>query len=518
MSLKDSVIQGLKRIAGEANVLSDSEDLYVYSFEQFFNEKRRYPKLDAVVRAITEESIKEVIELARKKRAATFRRSTGNAQDAQARQTLTILVDDVATPQLDALPRTEETETSRDQLEKEIRRAGHGTFRSFSLALKSFFSNLPAQKCLNCQVCSGYCTVTSSFNGIETWSSKGRTLLTRALSSGELQSSPKLIDVLYTCTLCGLCFADCFESTQVRKAIIDARYRLTKNSHTPEMFAATAKNILELGDPGGTPPSKRVAWTENLPQKRVFPSKADVLYWTGCTVSTRTPNVAVAFSNILTQGGVDFTLLGKKEGCCGYVLLATGLSDQAKENATRLIENVKATGAEVLVTTCSGCYYTFTRMYQEMLNIELPCQVLHASQLMERLIREKRIVPQSLGMRVTYHDPCSLGRHSGVYESPRSVMKAVPTLDFFEMQLNKNRARCCGAGGGLWSFNNSVAMNSAVERLARDVTPLGVSALVTACPTCHINLRNASVRKSLGIRVFDLTEIVEPSIAVAPKA
>jgi len=96
-------------------------------------------------------------------------------------------------------------------------------------------------------------------------------------------------------------------------------------------------------------------------------------------------------------------------------------------------------------------------------------------------------------------------------------MNAVPNLDFIEMQFNRNRARCCGAGGGLWSFNNSVATNSAIERLVKDVTPLGVSALVTACPTCHINFRNASVRKSLGIKVYDLMEIVECATAATSK-
>jgi len=96
-------------------------------------------------------------------------------------------------------------------------------------------------------------------------------------------------------------------------------------------------------------------------------------------------------------------------------------------------------------------------------------------------------------------------------------LKAVPDLDLVEMPLIRNRSRCCGAGGGLWSFNNSVATNAAIARFVKDVSPLGVSALATACPTCHINLRNASVRKSLGIKVYDVMEIVESVTATAPK-
>jgi len=517
MPLKTSVIQCLKKILGEANVLTDAEDLYVYSFEQFFSERRRYPKLDAVVRVTSNEQAKDVMELAQRENIEIFRRGTKSNEVLQTKPTLTVLIDDANPPQLTRLLEGEEKELSA-KFEEEIRKAGHGTFRNFAFALKSLFSGLPAQKCLDCQVCSGYCTVAPSLNGVETWSSKGRTLLTRALSTGELQPTPKLVDVLYTCSLCGLCFADCFENTQVRKAIMDARHRLVENRHTPDLFVAAAKNILEVGDPGGTPPSKRVAWTEHLPSKGVFPEKADALYWVGCTTSTRTPNVAIAFDNLLTRAEVDFTSLGEKEGCCGYVLLATGLWNEARQNAIRLVERVKATGAETLVTTCSGCYYTFKNMYPEMLNIELPCQVSHATQYVERLIEERRIIPNSLDMRATYHDPCSLGRHSNVYQSPRNVLKAVPNLDFVEMPLIRNRSRCCGAGGGLWSFNNSVATHSAVERLVKDATPLGVSALVTACPTCHINLRNASVRKSLGIKVYDVMEIVESATVAVPRA
>jgi len=511
MPSRNSLIDGFKRIVGAENVLTDAEDLYVYSFEHFFREKR-CTNLVVIVRAATEEELKKIEELSHDKDVAVVRRSTWKQEkleiDEQEKTTATVLLDDTIQPELRIIGKEKGKERS-SRFQKELEEAGHGTFLNFALALKSLFSSLPAKKCLDCKVCSGYCTVASSFNGIETWSSKGRTLLTRALSTGELQPSRKLVDVLYTCSLCGLCFAQCFESTQVRKAIMDGRHRLAKIKRTPELFNATAKNIFKVGDPSGMPPSKRVAWTERLQKKGAFPKKADVLYWAGCVVSTRTPNVARAMSNVLTRAQVDFALLGEKEGCCGYVLLATGLWNDAKENAVKLIERVKQTEAETLITTCAGCYYTFTRMYPEILDVELPCQVLHASQFVESLIKDRKITPHSLGWKVTYHDPCSLGRHCNVYDSPRSVLKTVPNLDLAEMPLNRNLARCCGAGGGLWSLNNSVAMNSALERLVRDVAPLGVSVLVTACPTCHINFRYASVKKSMGIKVYDLIEIVE---------
>jgi len=504
---RNSLVESFKRIVGAKNVLTDPEDIYVYSFEHFFRE-RRYINLAAIVRVATEKELKKVEECARDTGVAVVRRSSWKQETNEQGKEATVLLDDTLQPELKIIGK-EEGEERSSKLQKELEEAGHGTFRNFALALKSLFFSLPAQKCLNCQVCSGYCTVASSFNGVETWSSKGRTLLTRALSTGQLQPSPKLVDVLYTCSLCGLCFAQCFESTQVRKAIMDTRHRLAEKRHTPELFTTTAKNIFHVGDPSGMPPSKRIAWTERLQKKEVFPNKAEVLYWAGCIVSTRTPNVAKALGNILTRAQVDFTFLGDKEGCCGYVLLASGLWNEAKANAVRLVERVKETRAETLVTPCAGCYYTFTKMYPEILDVELPFQTLHAAQFVESLIKERKITPHILDWRVTYHDPCSLGRHCNVYNSPRNVLKALPNLDFVEMSLNRNLARCCGAGGGLWSFNNSVAMNSALERLVKDVASLGVSALVTACPTCNINFRYASVKKSMGIKVYDLMEIVE---------
>jgi len=508
MPLKRSAIQSLRRTVGDSNTLTDPEDLYVYSFEQFFRQKQ-YPRLEAVIKVNSQRQANEILRLVQKEGIQAFKRSEGEGALKQTTSKAVILIDDVEPPQLEQLLNQAQRKPENSELEHEIQKAGRGSFRNYALALKSFFSHLPSQKCLTCNACSGYCPVSKSFNNVETWSSKGRALLTRALSSGDLPPSPKAIDVVYSCSLCGLCFAPCFEGTQVRKAILDTRHRFAQKKQAPELFKATAKSIHEVGDPSGMPPSKRAAWAQQLPQKGVFLPKASVLYWAGCVASTRTPNTAKAVGNILNRAKVDFTYLGEKEGCCGYVLIASGLWNEAKENALTLIDRLSQTKADTLITTCAGCYYTFTETYPEILGIELPCEVEHATQYVERLINEKRLVPHDLKWSATYHDPCSLGRHSNVYNPPRNVLNAIPRLDFVEMPLSRNRSRCCGAGGGLWSFNNTVSTNCATERLVADVVPLGVSALTTACPTCHINLRNAAARQPHGIKVYDVMEIVE---------
>ena len=506
---KNNIAEDFRQIVGHENVLTDIEDLYVYSYEQFFR-KRQYPKLNVIVRVNSNEQAQQVMELARKEKFTIIHRSTGKVEVFGSARSPIILLDDAVPPKLEILSIAEEKERIAEYA-KEIYRAGHGTFRNVALALKTLFMKMPASRCLECTTCGGYCTVTPSFNGVETWSSKGRALLIRGFSSGELQPSRKLIDVLYTCSLCGLCFAECFEDTQVRKAIMDARRHLAEKGLVPDLFTMTARNILETGDVGGTPAARRLAWMTNLSVRRPL-EKADVLYWVGCVVATRTPNTARAVANILDKAKVDFTLLGEKEGCCGYVLLASGLWNEAKDVALRVVERVKEAGARVLVTSCAGCYYTFAKLYPEVLNVEMPVEVMHTSQFAYDLIKDGQLDLEGLNLKVTYHDPCSLGRHSDVFDEPRNVLKAVPDLRLVEMPLSRRRARCCGAGGGLWSFNYQVSVDSAYVRLAEDVVPLGVDTLTTACPTCHVNLRHASVKRSLGIKIYDIMEILEKSI------
>jgi len=401
---KNGIAEDLRQVVGPKNILTDIEDLYVYSHERFFREAR-YPRLDLVVRIDSNEQARRVLELARKGKFTVVCRSAGKIEVFGSARSPIILLDDVIPPKLETLSVAEEKERM-EEYAKEIHRAGHGTFRNFALALRSLFMSVPAGKCLEGTTCSGYCTVTLSFNGVETWSSKGRALLIRGLSSGELQPSRKLTDVLYTCSLCGLCFAECFEDTQVREAVLDARRHLAEKGLAPDLFNMTAKNIWETGDVGGTPSAKRLAWMANLSVRPL--GKADVLYWVGCVVATRTPNTAKAVSNVLSKAKVDFTLLGEKEGCCGYVLLASGLWKEAKDVALRVVGRVKAAGASVLVTSCAGCYYAFAKLYPEVLNVEMPVEVVHTSQFAYDLIKNGQLDLKGLNLEVTYHDPCSL--------------------------------------------------------------------------------------------------------------
>jgi len=497
------VTKHLKQIMKPKQVLTDPEDLYVYSHEKIYEKQK--PKPDIVVKTLSPEKAKEILKLAEKDGFTVIKR--GEMISHQNIRKPLVLLDDVSTPELKKAPAKA---GEIKEILKEIREKGHGTPRNLALALKTLFLEKNLAKCEECKTCSGYCTVASSFEGVETWSSKGRTLIIKGLQNKELHISNKIIDILYTCTECGLCFAQCFEDLELNEAILATRHQIVEKGLAPQIFHEAAKNILETGDPGAVSVQRRHSWMKDL-HIQPLPEKAEVLYWVGCMVADRTPKTARAFLKILNHADVNFTMLKESEGCCGYVLLSTGLWNEAKKAAKDVLSKIEETGVETLVTPCAGCYYTFKKLYPEILDISLPCEVLHSSQLIEKLLKNRKLELKGLDLKVSYHDPCSLGRHSGVFDAPRNVLKAISGLTLVEMPLNRKLARCCGGGGGLWSFNHQVSMDSAHLRL-KDFQPLKVDTLTTACPLCQMNFRYTSVRKSIPTEICDITEIVESAL------
>jgi glycolate oxidase len=297
----------------------------------------------------------------------------------------------------------------------------------------------------------------------------------------------------------------------MNKAIIISRRQIVKKGLAPKVFYETAKNIMKTGDPGAVTTERRFSWIKGFPLQ-TLPEKAEVLYWVGCMVATRTPKTAEALLKILNRANVDFTMLKEEEGCCGYILLSTGLWDEAEKIAEDVIVKIREAEVNALITPCAGCYYTFTKLYPEILGVTFPCEVFHSSQYIEDLMKSGKLYfKRSLNLRTSYHDPCSLGRHGGVFDAPRNVLKAIEDLTLLEMPLNRELARCCGGGGGLWSFNHHVSMKSAYLRL-KDLMSLNVDVLITTCPLCQMNFRYTSLRRTVPVKIHDMTEIVESAL------
>ncbi|MFX1515081.1 MAG: (Fe-S)-binding protein [Promethearchaeota archaeon] len=511
MAVQETLIEQLIRTSPKIHVLTDLEDRYVYSFEKIFL-NQAYPMPDIVVKVYSSDQKDKILKIIEKEKLTLIQRGDHLPSSFTSSQPI-IMLDDVkiSKPDVNVTDKTDESEIRKPP--SDLQQMHYGNYRNFVLAAQSMYLKRFKNKCLQSSICSDYCTVTPSFNGIETYSSRGRGLLIKGVMKGELKLTSKIVDILYNCSKCGRCFGECFQKTDLHEAIVRMRRHIVENNMTPQVFHSTAENILNIGDPSGVPIDRRLAWMKDLDTKNL-PQFADNLYFVGCVVANRTPNTAKAFYNVLNHTNENFTMLGSDEGCCGYVLIASGLWDEAKQVADDLIERIEVTKAESVITPCAGCYYTFTRLYPEILDVSLPCKIFHSTQFLEKKIKSSEIEFRDLNQKITYHDPCSLGRHSNVYDAPRNVLKAIPGLELIEMPFNRNKSRCCGGGGGLWTYNHQVSMETTHTRIKEDVVPLNVDFLTTACPQCQMNFNLTSRRKSIQILIKDISEVVESAIAL----
>jgi Fe-S oxidoreductase len=277
--------------------------------------------------------------------------------------------------------------------------------------------------------------------------------------------------------------------------------------------ARTARaSLISEGNPLQLDRNKRSDWAKGLPVK-TFSAGMEVLYFVGCYLSydPRMKKVAAATANILNKADVDFGILGNKESCCGESIRKIGsekvFTSLAKENIKAFID----AGVKKIIVSSPHCYHTFKNEYPEfMVNFE----VVHFSQYLLELINAGRLdVSRAYEKKVTYHDPCYLGRHNDIYEEPRKVLLEVPELDLLEMIDSRKDSLCCGGGGGRIWMDTPMEERFSDLRLKQAVE-IGAEELVTSCPYCITNFEES--RLNLGyenrIEVKDVTEIIQDAI------
>lgn len=213
-----------------------------------------------------------------------------------------------------------------------------------------------------------------------------------------------------------------------------------------------------------------------------------MLYFRGCTARERLTGIQDATEKILDLAGVDYHVL-EDEKCCGSVLLRTGFVEEARQQIEKNTEILKG---EKIITSCAGCYKTLNDDYEGL-------DVIHISQLLDRLIKDGKLSLNKTDFNVTYHDSCHLGRHCGVYDEPREVIRNVANL--VEMENIRENGLCCGAGGGVKSAYPELADEMAKLRI-NQAKQTGCKTLVTPCPFCKLNLQNDD------LEVLDLTEFL----------
>ena len=371
--------------------------------------------------------------------------------------------------------------------------------------------------CIECGTCRETCPVYTELRWLSS-SPKGKMSFTKDFLAYKTDVDPYMYKRYFQCTLCGKCKEVCQALIPVCDIFEHIRMRLHDMGHERlEAHDMLLASIQENGNPFGDPREKR---TELYPDdaKGLIspenPGEVDVLLFAGCVNSYQDLALMKGLMGILDSVGKTYTTLGTEEGCCGYVALISGLSEFeeiGKGTAARL----KAKGAKLVVTPCAGCYKTLSHHYQEH-GIEHGLEVLHLVEYLERLIKEEGVTfKSSFDKKVAYHDPCDIGRHLGIYEPPREVLKAVPGLDLVEFPTNRNMATCCGGGGALKMVDLDLSKDIAFRRI-KEAISVGAEVVVSGCPACKANLKLAAGRarkeKLAKIKVMDVTEVVAKSL------
>ena len=262
------------------------------------------------------------------------------------------------------------------------------------------------------------------------------------------------------------------------------------------------------------PNEERAEWVEfmsDAPDHRYQKEKAEVLYYVGC-VSSFSPGaqgITRSLAKVLELSGTDFTILGGEEWCCGFPLMAAGSKKEARTLIEHNKERLAALGARTVVFNCPSCYHMWKHEYG-LEGVEL----LHHTEYLARLITQGRLNLGKIDDTITYHDPCDLGRNSGVYEAPREVLKSIPGLTVVEMLHNREEALCCGGGGDFEMLAPAMTQKIAT-RLVQEAIDADARRLVVACPQCkRIEMSGVEALKS-NVRVTDLAELILESVRSA---
>jgi len=354
----------------------------------------------------------------------------------------------------------------------------------------------------------------------------GKSWLARAVLEGKVDIKDQaIVDILFACPTCGSCQQQCTLEEpavgyhhRIMNLIEALRADCVKaGSGLPGKQKAFGVHIGKEHNPYMEFQKDRLSW---LPANTKLPEKAENIYFVGCTSAYRQKELAKATVDVFQKANVDFTIM-KDEWCCSSPLLRTGQWEtswvSAKDVAQHNVNEAQKTGTNTIVTTCSGCYRTWKKDYNEeykdLLNANHSFKILHTTELLEQLLKKGELQPKNnVKMRVTYHDPCHLGRHMGVYDPPRNLLKAIPGVEFVEMPRARENAWCCGSGGGVKSGYPEWAVEISIERV-KEAEQLGVEAIVSACPFCERNLTDAINKCGSKLKVYDVVELVNRAIA-----
>lgn len=341
---------------------------------------------------------------------------------------------------------------------------------------------------------------------------RGRLRMAQAFFENDADINRIYLEHAMQCSLCGSCGVHCPVDIPLFEIWQAWRRDLVAASHVLPSHQATANNVLlhhsVFGPRPGPSAQLRAGQQVQATQKK---DKVEVLYFPGCQTNRKARAIGRATNDLLSKLDLNFATL-EEDACCGYPMYDIGQMEVARQAALYVIEKVKAYQPQVILTTCIGCYRALTSVYPDELGLEPGIPVQHVHEFFPALTAGKL---QAVTRKVTFHDPCIMGRHMGVYEEPRSLITSVPGLELVEMYSNREHALCCGGGGGVLGAFDQIAAQVAIERL-QQAAAAGAEHVLTSCPTCVVNLKRAVSKAGVDLRVSDIVELINEAMPDAP--
>ncbi|MCF8034582.1 MAG: (Fe-S)-binding protein [Desulfarculaceae bacterium] len=401
--------------------------------------------------------------------------------------------------------------------------------------------------------CAPICPAGTEFGFEGNMSSKGKIAFARGILDGTLEFDEELLDDMYRCTICGGCQNQCqLDHKPFIPEIMEAmRRKAVEAGKGPlPLHKNLTQSLKDYNNPYQGPRRLRTDWARPFkkakkPIKNIMKEPAEALFYVGCTgaFNQQARAIPTATASLFQKLGLDFGILGDNEVCCGSTAMRVGDAEEFKRLATHNLELFKKLhdeqGVNTIITSCAGCYraikkdYILSQDYDQMMD---GIRVVHTAQYLHELMQKGELpITGELKTKITYHDPCHIGRHLNkfevdtegselwpgaylgmseedcIYEEPRELLAAIPGVEFMEMERNRSNSYCCGGGGGVMTgFGEWAAKNASLR--VEEGMGTGAEVMASTCPFCNFNLGSGAQRIQSPMKIMDVVELLDQVI------